>query len=66
MILDKNKKQQTQVFKKVDMDDDGTQAILLQVYTALSEKGTTRSIRSWGTFFPRIRLILRITTARAA
>ncbi len=39
MILDKNKKQQTQVFKKVDMDDDGTQAILLQVYTALSEKG---------------------------
>ena len=39
MILDKNKKQQTQVFKKVDRHDDGTQAILLQVYTKKKEKG---------------------------
>lgn len=39
MMLDKNKKQQTQVFQRVDTTDDGTQAILLEVYRALSEKG---------------------------
>lgn len=39
MMLDKNKKQQTQVFQRVDTTDDGTQAILLEVYKALSEKG---------------------------
>ncbi len=39
MILDKNKKQDTQVFSKVDLNDDGTKAILLEVYKALSEKG---------------------------
>ncbi|MBQ7660758.1 MAG: IreB family regulatory phosphoprotein [Clostridia bacterium] len=38
-MLDKNKKQQTQVFQRVDTTDDGTQAILLEVYKALSEKG---------------------------
>lgn len=38
MILDKNKSQ-TQVFKKVDLNDDGTGAILLEVYKALLEKG---------------------------
>lgn len=39
MILDKNKSQATQVFSKVDMNDDGTKAILQEVYNALSEKG---------------------------
>ena len=39
MVLDRNKKQQTQVFQRVDTTDDGTQAILLEVYKALSEKG---------------------------
>lgn len=39
MMTDKNKKQQTQVFQRVDTTDDGTQAILLEVYNALSEKG---------------------------
>ncbi|MBE6679594.1 MAG: IreB family regulatory phosphoprotein [Ruminococcaceae bacterium] len=39
MILDKNKKQDTQVFNKVDLNDDGTKVILLEVYKALSEKG---------------------------
>ncbi len=39
MILDKNKKQDTQIFSKVDMNDDGTKVILLEVYKALSEKG---------------------------
>ncbi len=39
MILDKNKKQQTQIFKKVDIEDDGMQATLNEVYNALSEKG---------------------------
>lgn len=39
MILDKNKPQATQVFSKVDMNDDGTKAILQEVYKALSEKG---------------------------
>lgn len=38
MILDKGK-QTTQVFSKVDMNDDGTRAILLEVYKALIEKG---------------------------
>ena len=38
-MLDKNKKQQTQIFKKVDMEDDGMQATLTAVYNALSEKG---------------------------
>ncbi len=38
MILDKNKGQ-TQVFSRVNMDDDGTRATLLEVYNALSEKG---------------------------
>ena len=39
MIMDKGKGQTTQVFSKVDMNDDGTRAILLEVYRALSEKG---------------------------
>ena len=39
MIMDKNKGQITQVFSKVDMNDDGTRAILLEVYKALIEKG---------------------------
>ena len=39
MILDKNKGQTTQVFTKVDANDDGTRAILLEVYKALIEKG---------------------------
>ena len=39
MILDKNKGQTTQVFSKVDANDDGTRAILLEVYKALIEKG---------------------------
>ena len=39
MILDKNKKQDTQVFTKVDPNEDGTKVILLEVYKALSEKG---------------------------
>ena len=34
-----NKKQQTQIFKKVDIEDDGLQATLTEVYNALSEKG---------------------------
>ena len=34
-----NKKQQTQIFKKVDIQDDGMQATLTEVYNALSEKG---------------------------
>ena len=34
-----DKKQQTQIFKKVDMEDDGMQATLTAVYNALSEKG---------------------------
>lgn len=34
-----NKKQQTQTFKKVDIEDDGMQATLTEVYNALSEKG---------------------------
>ena len=34
-----NKKQQTQIFKKVDIEDDGMQATLSEVYNALSEKG---------------------------
>ena len=34
-----NKKQQTQIFKKVDFEDDGMQATLTEVYNALSEKG---------------------------
>ena len=38
-MLDKNKKQQTQIFKKVDIEDDGMQATLTEVYNALSEKG---------------------------
>ena len=33
-----NKKQQTQIFKKVDIEDDGMQATLTEVYNALSEK----------------------------
>lgn len=39
MILDKNKGQPTQVFTKVDPNDDGTRAILLEVYKSLIEKG---------------------------
>ena len=39
MFPDKNKKQQTQIFKKVDIEDDGMQATLTAVYNALSEKG---------------------------
>ena len=39
MILDKNKGHTTQVFSKVDLNDDGTKAILLEVYKALNEKG---------------------------
>jgi len=39
MILDKNKGQPTQVFTKVDANDDGTRAILLEVYKSLIEKG---------------------------
>ena len=39
MCPDKNKKQQTQIFKKVDIEDDGMQATLTAVYNALSEKG---------------------------
>lgn len=39
MFPDKNKKQQTQIFKKVDIEDDGMQATLTEVYNALSEKG---------------------------
>ncbi|MBQ4557313.1 MAG: IreB family regulatory phosphoprotein [Clostridia bacterium] len=39
MVLDKDKGQTTQVFSKVDKDDDGTKAILLEVYKALIEKG---------------------------
>ena len=39
MILDKNKNQQTQVFKKIEINDDGTRAVLLEVYKALLEKG---------------------------
>ena len=31
--------QQTQIFKKVDIEDDGMQATLTEVYNALSEKG---------------------------
>ncbi len=38
MILDK-KAPNTQVFTRVDMNDDGTKAILLEVYSALIEKG---------------------------
>ncbi len=38
MILDK-KGPSTQVFTRVDMNDDGTKAILLEVYSALIEKG---------------------------
>ncbi len=38
MILDK-KGPNTQVFTRVDMNDDGTKAILLEVYSALIEKG---------------------------
>ena len=38
MKLDK-KEPTTQVFTKVDMNDDGTKAILLEVYSALIEKG---------------------------
>lgn len=34
-----NKKQQTQIFKKVDIEDDGMKATLTEVYNALSEKG---------------------------
>ena len=34
-----NKKHQTQIFKKVDIEDDGMQATLTEVYNALSEKG---------------------------
>lgn len=34
-----NKKQQTQIFKKVDIEDDEMQATLTEVYNALSEKG---------------------------
>lgn len=34
-----NRKQQTQIFKKVDIEDDGMQATLTEVYNALSEKG---------------------------
>lgn len=34
-----NKKQQTQIFKKVDIEDDGMHATLTEVYNALSEKG---------------------------
>ena len=34
-----NKKQQTQIFKTVDIEDDGMQATLTEVYNALSEKG---------------------------
>ena len=34
-----NKKQQTQIFKKVDIEDDGMLATLTEVYNALSEKG---------------------------
>ena len=39
MVLDKDKGQTTQVFSNVDKDDDGTKAILLEVYKALIEKG---------------------------
>ncbi|MBQ8836665.1 MAG: IreB family regulatory phosphoprotein [Clostridia bacterium] len=39
MVFDKNKGQPTQVFSKVDVNDDGTKAILLEVYKALIEKG---------------------------
>ena len=39
MFPDKNKKQQTQIFKKVDIEDDGMQATLTAVYNALIEKG---------------------------
>ena len=38
MILDK-KGHTTQVFSKVDLNDDGTKATLLEVYNALIEKG---------------------------
>ncbi len=38
MILDK-KSSTTQIFTKVEMNDDGTKAILLEVYSALIEKG---------------------------
>lgn len=38
MILDK-KGPNTQVFTRVDMNDDGTKAILHEVYSALIEKG---------------------------
>lgn len=38
MILDK-KGPNTQVFNRVDLNDDGTKAILLEVYSALIEKG---------------------------
>ena len=38
MILDK-KGPNTQVFNRVDLNDDGTRAILLEVYSALIEKG---------------------------
>ena len=34
-----NKKQQTQIFKKLHNEDDGIQATLTEVYNALSEKG---------------------------
>ena len=34
-----NRKQKTQIFKKVDIEDDGMQATLTEVYNALSEKG---------------------------
>ena len=34
-----NRIQQTQIFKKVDIEDDGMQATLTEVYNALSEKG---------------------------
>ena len=38
MILDR-KNTTTQVFNKVEMNDDGTKAILLEVYSSLMEKG---------------------------
>lgn len=38
MILDK-KSSTTQVFNKVELNDDGTKAMLLEVYSALIEKG---------------------------
>ena len=40
--------------------------ILEDVYHALEEKGTTRSIRSSATYCPVIRRILRATTMLAA